>query len=205
MKVPSLNLYIVDDDKDVRDSLAALFIARGYRLQAFESGESFLANADIQSCGCLILDLDMDPGMSGQRVFEEMKKLDSPLVVILLSGVLNVPIATSHMEKGVFYCLEKGVEESVLLQRVEQAMESAKILSEKLVSKRKALKLWETLTPREKDSARVVRRGMLKKQAAGELGIEQRTVETFVYNIYKKLGLRGPTALDRFMRENDIE
>jgi DNA-binding NarL/FixJ family response regulator len=46
---------------------------------------------------------------------------------------------------------------------------------------------------------------MLKKQAAGELGIEQRTVETFVYNIYKKLGLRGPTALDRFMRENDIE
>ena len=79
MKTPNLNLYIVDDDKDVRDSLAALFIARGYRLQAFESGESFLANADIQSCGCLILDLDMDSGMGGQRVFEEMKKLGSTL------------------------------------------------------------------------------------------------------------------------------
>jgi FixJ family two-component response regulator len=205
MKAPNLNLYIVDDDKGARESLAALFIARGYRLQAFESGESFLANADIQSCGCLILDLDMDPGMSGQRVFEEMKKLDSPLVVMLLSGVLNVPIATSHMEKGVFYCLEKGVEETILLQRVEQAMDRAKKLSEKLVSIQVALKLWEKLTPREKDVARVARRGLLNKQTADILNLDVRTVETHISHIYKKQGFRSSTALDRFMRENDIE
>jgi FixJ family two-component response regulator len=147
----------------------------------------------------------MLPGMSGLQVFDELLTLKSPLLVIFLSMNLTVPIAANYTKKGAFDCIEKSSEESVYIESVRQAMESSKGISQKLVSKREALKLWETLTPREKDSARVVRRGMLKKQAAGELGIEQRTVETFVYNIYKKLGLRGPTALDRFMRENDIE
>ena len=205
MKTPNLNLYIVDDDKAARESLAALFIARGYRVQAFESGEAFLANADIQLCGCVLLDIDMDPGMSGLNVFDELLLQGSPLIVTLLSGVLNVPTAAAYMEKGVFYCLEKNCAESVLLQRVEQAMESAGNLSEKLASKTDALKLWETLTPSERDVAHVVRRGLLNKQSADMLGISRRTVETHISHIYKKLPLRSPTALDRFMRENDIE
>jgi two-component system response regulator DctR len=205
MKAPNLNLYIVDDDKDVRESLSALFIARRYRVQAFESGESFLSNAETGSCGCVLLDIDMDPGMSGLNVFDELRKQGSPLVVTLLSGVLNVPTAAAYMEKGVFYCLEKNCAESFLLQRVEQAMEFAQSLSEKLVHKMDALKLWETLTPRQRDVARVDRRGMLNKQTADELGIDVRTVETHKSHIYKKLGLRSATALDRLMRENDIE
>ena len=205
MKTPNLNLYIVDDKKEVRESLATLFIARNYRVQAFESGEAFLAKADLQTCGCVLLDIKMDQGMSGLQVFDELLALKSTLLVILLSSHLTVPIAANYTKKGAFDCIEKSSEESVYIESVRQAMESAKGISEKLVSKREALKLWETLTPREKVTARVVRRGMLKKQAAGELDIDKRTVETFVYNIYKKLGLRSPTALDRFMRENDIE
>ena len=91
MKISNLNLYLVDNDKGVSESLAALFIARHYKVQVFDSGESFLANADVQSCGCVLLDIDMDPGMSGLNVFDELRSIGSPLVVILLSGVLNVP------------------------------------------------------------------------------------------------------------------
>jgi FixJ family two-component response regulator len=205
MKISNLNLYLVDDDKDVRDSLAALFIARHYKVQAFDSGESFLANAGVHSCGCVLLDIDMDPGMSGLNVFDELRSLGSPLVVILLSGVLNVRTATAFMEKGVFYCLEKTCDESLLLQRVEQALGRAESISIKQMSKMDGLKLWELLTPTEMDVARIDRRGLLNKQTADELGKNVRTVETHKSHFYKKLLIRSAAELDRFMRDNDIE
>jgi FixJ family two-component response regulator len=205
MKISNLDLYLVDDDKAVRDSLAALFIARHFKVQVFDSGESFLANADVHSCGCVLLDIDMDPGMSGLNVFDELRRLGSPLVVILLSGVLNVPTATAYMEKGVFYCLEKTCENPLLLQRVEQALGRAEGLSIKKIAKMDALKLWEELTPTEMDVARIDRRGLLNKQTAGELGKNTRTVETHKSHFYKKLRIRSAAELDRFMRDNDIE
>ena len=204
MKTLNLNLFIVDDDKDVRESLAALFIARHYRVQAFESGESFLARADAQSCGCLLLDIDMDPGMSGLQVFDELHRLGSPLLVILLSGVLNVPIAASYMDKGVFYCLEKGREESFLLQRVEQAMQRAGDMAVKVKTAQDAKALWKTLTPREQDVARLNRHGWVNKRIANELNIGVRAVETHNLHLFKKLGIRNSTELDRLMRESDI-
>lgn len=205
MKAPNLNLYIVDDNKGVRESLATLFIARHYRVQAFESGEAFLANAELQSCGCVLLDIKMDPGMSGLQVFDELHALKSPLLAILLSTYLSVPIAANYTRKGAFDCIEKGADELLLIERVRQAMESAKSLSEQLMSKTDSLKRWETLTPRQRDVARVDRQGLLNKQTADKLGIDTRTVETHKTHIYKKLGLRSATALDRYMRENDID
>jgi FixJ family two-component response regulator len=205
MKAPNLNLYIVDDDKDVRETLAMLFIARHYRVQAFESGESFLANADLQSCGCVLLDIKMDPGMSGLLVFDELHALKSPLLVILLSAYLNVPTASNYTRKGAFDCIEKGNDESLLIERVKQAMDAAKSLSEIAQTKKEALKLWGTLTPSEKEVARVDRRGMQNKLIADELDKSRRTVETQKSSLYKKLEIENPTELDRFMRENDIE
>jgi FixJ family two-component response regulator len=205
MKTFQLNLYIVDDDKDVRESLAALFIARHYRVQAFDSGESFLAKADLQSCGCVILDIDMDPGMSGLLVFDELRRVSSPLLAILLSGVLNVPTAASYMEKGVFYCLEKTCETSVLLQRVEQAMQRAADIAVKVKSAHAVMQLWNTLTPREKDVARLNRHGWVNKRIADTLDIGVRAVETHNLHLFKKLELRNSTELDRLMRDNDIQ
>ena len=97
---PKLNLYIVDDDEGVRDALAIYFVARRYRVQAFESGEAFLAGVDLTEPGCVILDVRMPPGISGIQVFDELQKQASPLVVILLSGHLDVPTTASSMEKG---------------------------------------------------------------------------------------------------------
>jgi FixJ family two-component response regulator len=152
----------------------------------------------------VILDIDMDPGMSGLQVFDELQRLGSPLLVILLSGVLNVPIATSHMERGAFYCLEKGREETLLLQRVEQAMERAGMVAAKVKSSQNAKTLWNTLTPREKDVARLNRHGWVNKRIANELQIGVRAVETHNLHLFKKLDVRNATELDRLMRDNEI-
>jgi two-component system, LuxR family, response regulator TtrR len=198
-----LPLYVVDDDDGVRDSLALLFVARRYRVQTFDSGESFLAQADTAHAGCVVLDVRMG-GISGLQVFDEMQRLNSPLVVVFLSGHIDIPIAISYTKKGAFDCLEKPFDESLLLEKVAQAMRHAEGIASSLVLKREVLARWETLTPRETDVARLVRQGWANKRIADALQIGVRAVETYRAKVYDKLWVSNPTELDRLMRDNGI-
>jgi len=200
----SLNLYIVDDDEDVLDGLGTLFFARDYRVQTFRSGESFLANAEKSSAGCVILDVRMG-GISGLQVFDELHKVGSPLLVVLLSGHLDVPIAKNYTKKGAFDCLEKPFDEGVLLTTISLAMKKAAEMLAEILAKRNVLVRWATLTPREKDVANHVRKGWANRLIADELQIGVRTVETNRAKVYDKLWVSNPTELDRLIRDNDIQ
>ena len=100
MNNPYLTIYIVDDDEDVRRSLVMLLHAQGHALQAFESGETFLAQVDVaRQPGCVVLDLRMD-GISGIEVFDQLLARRSPLVVLFLSGHGDIPLALEQVKKG---------------------------------------------------------------------------------------------------------
>jgi FixJ family two-component response regulator len=207
MPTPSLtnlNLYIVDDDEGVRESLATLFLARRYRVQAFDSGESFLAGADTLTAGCAVLDVRMG-GMSGLQVFDELRRIASPLAVILLSGHLDVPIAKTYTKRGAFDCLEKPFDETELLDTVALAMQEALQTASRLARQNDVGKRWDTLTPREKDVARLMRQGWANKRIADALQIGVRAVETHRAKVYEKAWVANPTELDRLMRDNGIE
>lgn len=55
------NVYLVDDDPTVRASLSWLLEAIQITLQSYDGARRFLAEADLDQPGCLILDLCM-PG-----------------------------------------------------------------------------------------------------------------------------------------------
>jgi FixJ family two-component response regulator len=198
-----LNLYVVDDDSDVLDSLGTLFIARRYRVQTFDSGEAFLAGADTAGAGCVVLDVRMG-GISGLQVFDELQRISSPLLVVLLSGHLDVPIAKTYTRRGAFDCLEKPVDENTLIDTVNFAMRKSAEISENLSIKRQVWGRWEGLTPREKDVSRQMRKGWPNKLIADELAIGVRAVETHRAKVYDKLWVSNPTELDRLMRDHDI-
>jgi two-component system response regulator DctR len=205
MKSSNLNLFIVDDDKAVRESIAMLFIARNFRVQTFESGEAFLANVDSQTHGCALLDIRMDPGMTGLQVFDELKRLNSPLVVIILSTHLNVRIATAYTKSGVFDCIEKGHDVSLLMDAVQRAFEEATNKAIKFEKAQEVRMRWNQLTPREVDVARLTRKGWANSLVADELGIGVRAAETNRLHIYRKLWVSNPTELDHLLRENGID
>ena len=100
MKHPHLNIYIVDDDEDVRRSLVMLLHSQGRALQSFESGEAFLAQVDVaRQAGCVVLDLRMQ-GISGIEVFDQLLARRSPLVVLFLSGHGDIQLAVEQVKKG---------------------------------------------------------------------------------------------------------
>jgi FixJ family two-component response regulator len=203
MSHPALRLFVVDDNEAVRSSLGLLLISRGYAVQVFDSGEAFLEAIDVQWSGCVILDLRMD-GMSGLQVFDELRSRGSPLVVVFLSGHGDIPSAIAAVQNGAFTWLEKPCADDKLLDAVGRALGKAADLAAELNRRDQARKLWDQLTPREKDVARHVALGKANKVIARDIvpPMEPRTVETHRAHIFAKLDVANSNELDRFIRDN---
>ena len=201
---PANNLCVVDDDEAVRRSLGLLLLSRGYAVQTFASGEAFLEGTDLQRAGCVIMDLRME-GMSGLQVFDALRAQESPLVVIFLSGHGDIPMAVEAVQNGAFGWLEKPCSDEQLLDNIARALRQAGENAVRRQARQAAQALWDKLTPREMQVARLVAEGKPNKQIALELApLEQRTVETHRAHVFAKLGLSNSHQLDRFLREHAL-
>ena len=204
MTTEGLHLFVVDDDEAVRRSLGMLFLSRGHAVQTFAGGEAFLATANLFDGGCVILDLRMG-AMSGLQVFDDLRARASALAVLFLSGNGDISVAVEAVQKGAFGWLEKPCDDQRLLEKVQEALAWSSAQRIKLCARRDADALWQKLTPREKEVARLVAEGKPNKVIARDLApIEPRTIESHRAHIFAKLRLSNSNELDRFLREHAL-
>ena len=188
MNLPQVasTVYIVDDDEAVRDSLRWLLEANSYRVRAYSSAESFLAEYDEQQAGVLIVDVRM-PGMSGLELQEHLIARKSPMPIVFITGHGDIPMAISTMKKGAVDFLEKPFDETALREIVSRMFEQAN----QRLSQAKAVRQHEAmlarLTTREQQVLERIVAGRLNKQIADDLGISIKTVEAHRANIMEKL------------------
>ncbi|MEK8046299.1 response regulator transcription factor [Ideonella margarita] len=192
LQKPQPPVYVVDDDEAVRRSLLMLLFPQGLAVQGFASGEDFLAGVDLQQPACVVLDLRMG-GLSGLQVFERMRQVRSPQVVLFLSGHGDIPMALDAVRQGAFDWVVKP-DTAVLLAKLPLALAEAGERGD-------ALALWAQLTPREREVARHVAVGASNKAIARTLVPEcsPRSVETHRANLFAKLGVANDNALGRWM------
>jgi FixJ family two-component response regulator len=179
-------VYIVDDDEAVRDSLRWLLEANSYRVRAYPSAESFLAEYDEQQPGVLIVDVRM-PGMSGLELQEQLIARKSTMPVVFITGHGDIPMAISTMKKGAVDFLEKPFDETALREIVGRMFEQAnqRLTQAKAVRQHEAM--LARLTSREQQVLERIVAGRLNKQIADDLGISIKTVEAHRANIMEKL------------------
>ena len=188
MNLPQIasTVYIVDDDEAVRDSLRWLLEANSYRVRAYASAESFLAEYDEQQPGVLIVDVRM-PGLSGLELQEQLIARKSTMPVVFITGHGDIPMAISTMKKGAVDFLEKPFDETALREIVGRMFEQAN----QRLSQAKAVRQHEAmlarLTSREQQVLERIVAGRLNKQIADDLGISIKTVEAHRANIMEKL------------------
>jgi FixJ family two-component response regulator len=192
MQRKSLNIYVVDDDAAVRRSLLLMLMSTGFAVQAFESGEAFLQTVDMRTGGVLVLDLRLG-GLSGLEVFARLRAARSPLVVLFLSGHGDIPTALEAVRQGAHDWVVKPDSEA-LLNKLPGALEEAS-------SRARALELWASLTPREREVAVHVAHGMPNKEVAQRLQppCSPRSVETHRAHLFAKLGLANDNVLGRWL------
>ena len=178
-------IYIVDDDASVREALSSLLRANGKQVQIFTSGQDFLGFSREDSCACLILDLRM-PGMNGLQVQESIAA-QTTIPVIFITGRGDVPSTVSAMKGGAMDFLTKPIDESALLACIEKALEQDRKLRLAALERDRLLTRYQSLTPREQQVLPLLVQGLLNKQAAGELGITEYTVQIHRGHIMRKM------------------
>src|SRR5260370_14859046 len=119
MESASELVYVVDDERRVREALSTLLRANGRNVQAFESGREFLDTPRQDVVACLILDMRMQ-GMSGLEV-QKLVSRDSQIPVIFITGRADLPSTVMAMNGGSIDFLTKPLDEDALMRAVHAA------------------------------------------------------------------------------------
>ena len=101
-----IDLLLVDDDADFRETLARRFTRRGFQVQEARHGEQALQLAERRQFDVAVLDMVM-PGMSGIEVLEQLKLTHPECEVIMLTGQGTIETAVEAMKLGAYDYLTK--------------------------------------------------------------------------------------------------
>ena len=182
-------VYIVDDDDAVREALGALLGSVCLRYESFASAEAFLAVANRQMRGCLLLDVRM-PGMSGLELQRKLQDQKVGLQVIIITGHGDVPMAVRALKAGATDFVEKPFNEQDLLDRIQTCLKDDHHHWHTRQALDEAVARFATLTPREQAVMELIAAGNHTKKIAAQLEIQDRTVDVHRFNIMRKVGVR---------------
>ena len=193
---PTQQVFVIDDDEAVRDSISMLLDSADLPHRCFNNADDFLAQHDVSQRGCLVLDIRM-PGMNGLELQRHLTELGSNLPIIFITGHGDVPMAVEAMRQGAFDFLRKPVNESDFIDRLRNALDQESGNWHQKFDREQNRQRVASLTEREHQVFQLVAEGVANKAIAGELGISERTVEVHRSQVMKKLGVKTLAQLVR--------
>ncbi len=189
-----LTVFVVDDDRQMLDSLTALLAAMKFAVRAFASAEDFHRFYDPSMPGCLVLDVRM-PVQDGLELYQQLIQEGKRLPVIFITAHADVSMAVAAMKTGAIEFLEKPFERELLLDRVQKALAlDAKwrkrdaeygVIDERI----------RLLNKREQETLQLILVGASNKLMASKLHISERAVEMRRAAIMQKLQTRSLAEL----------
>ncbi|WP_019569654.1 MULTISPECIES: response regulator transcription factor [unclassified Thioalkalivibrio] len=196
MVTPDEKVYVVDDDRDVRDSLHLLLRTAGLPVVTCASAQELLDRIGPAHPGCLVLDVRL-PGMNGLELQAALGVREVRMPILFISGHADIPMAVRAVNAGAFDFLEKPFDEEVLLDRIHGALEHDRAQRREEQGRRAIERLLERLTPREREVMEQMLLGRLNKVIAAELGLSVRTVEIHRARVLEKLEVHNATEMVR--------
>jgi FixJ family two-component response regulator len=187
MSDPERIVFVIDDDRLVRDSVADLLNSAGFTVQTFGSATEFVQGQRPDAPACLILDVEL-PDISGLDLQTELAKSGIEVPIVFLTGHGDIPMSVRAMKRGAVEFLTKPFRKQELLDAVQEALRRD---GEVRKQRSESFELQErlgTLTPRERQVLALVVTGRLNKQIAGELGITDVTIKVHRGRVMRKMG-----------------
>jgi FixJ family two-component response regulator len=195
-------VFIVDDDRRIREALTELLSSFDLRAVAFGSAAEYVAYPKPDVPACLVLDVGL-PDINGLDLQSRMAQDDHPPIVFI-TGQADVPSSVRAIKAGAVDFLPKPFKEADLMRAIDAALaqhRDARRRRAELADLRQRL---ATLTPREREVLPLVVSGFLNKQAAAELGISTITLQIHRGSVMKKMGAASLADLVRMAAALEI-
>lgn len=199
-KVPSprirATVFIVDDDGDVRRSLALLARSVDLDAEPYGSAHEFLEAFDQNQQGCLLLDVRM-PGRTGLQLQQELIDRGIRLPIIFITAHGEIPTATAAMRAGALDFILKPFSPQSLLDRIQEAI-ALDHKNRRAQQKRQEIgSSISKLTNREREVMQLLAEGDSTKVIASRLGISPKTVDNHRAKVLEKMGVDNMAQLAR--------
>jgi FixJ family two-component response regulator len=110
----------------MREAIADLLAAAGYRAEPFETAEHFLASPDLSQASCLVADMNM-PGMSGAELHDHLVRSGHGIPAILVTAYPNERTRRRCLSAGVHCYLEKPFLDDELLTCIGRALAGTRL------------------------------------------------------------------------------
>jgi FixJ family two-component response regulator len=183
--VVTSTVFVIDDDTYVRESVAQLIRAAGWRAKTFKSAEEFLSQSDGTTPCCIVLDIAL-PGLSGLELQTHLRgRGDTPLIFITSST--DVQMTVRAMKAGAFDFLTKPFDDEVLLDAIRRAIDRSQRALKHELEMSQLRNCYASLSRREREVMALVVLGLLNKQVSAELGISEITVKAHRGHMMRKM------------------
>jgi FixJ family two-component response regulator len=185
MKEQEAVVFVIDDDRMIREGMQSLIRSVGLRVETFASAQDFLGAKRVDAPACLVLDVRM-PGLSGLDLQLKLSEAGVRIPIIFITGHGDIPMSVRAMKEGAHEFLTKPVRGQDLLDAIQKAIASDRGLRKERQELSEIRGKFDSLTPRENEVLDLVVAGLLNKQIADKLGMSELTVKTHRAHVMEK-------------------
>ena len=198
----SISVSIVEDDPQVRSSLAKLIDgAPGFRcVSRHGSAEEALVEIPKVKPEVVLMDINL-PGINGVECVRKLKPQLPKAQIIMLTVYQNTEHIFNALKAGATGYMLKQTPPAELLAAIKEVHGGGSPMSSHIARKivqsfqhsAAATAEAESLSPREAEVLDLLAKGFLYKEIAEQMKVSYATVHTHIRHIYEKLHVRSRT------------
>jgi DNA-binding NtrC family response regulator len=114
-------IYVIDDDLSVRESVGRLIRSAGLNVKAFATVREVLTNLGKEVPSCLVVDIQL-PDIDGFELQEQLARKDLQIPIIFLTGHGDIPMSVRAIKAGALDFLTKPFNDEYLLEAIRDAI-----------------------------------------------------------------------------------
>jgi FixJ family two-component response regulator len=121
MSESASEIYVVDDDLSVRESVGRLIRSAGLNVKTFPTAQEILANLERELPSCLVLDIQL-PDLDGFELQDQLARRDIQIPIIFLTGHGDIPMSVRAIKAGAVNFLTKPFNDEYFLEAIRDAI-----------------------------------------------------------------------------------